>query len=460
MRTQVAPVIPASSHPAQMPACVASEHRWRRRLHAAVHLQTPSLTPRRNAVSAAELESVYTYCADLVANGRTTGVCAAISTPGQQPVQIALGYSGPDEGPANQGLPGGMTLQTDSVFLVASVTKPVTVAAALLLVDDGELSLDTRVVDLLSAFDDGGADPTRSLVTVRHLLTHTSGLPDSWPGSHQLRRQRAALSEYTEQELSLELMFPPGTNVSYSSVAIDLVAVIVEQLSGQPLPRFCHERIFQPLGMSDTSLGDYRRRELKYREVSLELAAGTQTERDLPQASRWFGNTDYWRELGCPSGGMLSTAGDLAIFMASLLPDYEGGEGQEGGQRAFAAGPASAPDTRPRLLSPVLRSLMVQPHTHGPGATIPLSQAVRFTSAWEDSPPSCWGLGLRVNADGTEKQLGRHTPEVTYGAHGSSGVVAFAEPRSGVACAFCTPTPSKCYSEEFNKLADLVLTNI
>ena len=152
--------------------------------------------------------------------------------------------------------------------------------------------------------------------------------------------------------------------------------------------------------MRDTSLGGQRRSEHRHREVCLELAPGT-AERDLPQASRWFGNTDYWRELGCPSGGLLSTAPDMCTFMNALLPD--------------------ADDSRhgaPRLLSSATRAMMTRPHTHDSppfDATIPLPPSVRHTAAWDGTAPSCWALGLRVNLDGTEKQLGLRTHPLTFG---------------------------------------------
>ena len=87
-----------------------------------------------------------------------------------------------------------MELQHDSIFMVASITNPVTVTAAIILVQERRLHLDDRVVDHLPAFD------ASHDVRVRHLLSHISGLPDSWAGNHTLRRRQAPLAEYVREQ--------------------------------------------------------------------------------------------------------------------------------------------------------------------------------------------------------------------------------------------------------------------
>jgi CubicO group peptidase (beta-lactamase class C family) len=210
-------------------------HGWRSRLGSVQgHLLRSAravavVVPAAASFDAQQLDQMYAFADELVQRGRTPGLCIAVSRYGQQLTRV-FGHSGPDEGQLNQGLTGGMVLQNDSIFAVASITKPITAAAALVLIDKHMLDLDARVARLLPEFSGShnATDPRKILrtsrsrawreeMTVRHLLTHTSGLPDSWPGSHPLRRRRAPLADYTREELGLDLLFAPGTNVSCGS---------------------------------------------------------------------------------------------------------------------------------------------------------------------------------------------------------------------------------------------------
>lgn len=120
----------------------------------------------------------------------------------------------------NQGLVGGMPLLPDSIFLVASVTKPVVTTAVMMLVERGKLGLDDFVQQHIPEFVDGSAaaaaDVAGSLwlkprVTVRHLLTHTSGLPDACAENHELRRTMQPLPAFTDAMCRSALLFEPGT---------------------------------------------------------------------------------------------------------------------------------------------------------------------------------------------------------------------------------------------------------
>eukprot|EP01046_Picozoa_sp_COSAG06_P005361 COSAG06_NODE_238_length_19422_cov_16.417741_23_plen_279_part_00 len=133
-----------------------------------------------------DLEPLYACCEELVARGATPGVCVAVARHGKLLPPRAFGFAGPDAGAdVNQGLEAGAELQPSSIFLVASVTKPVVATAVVQLVEQGRLDLDAPVSSLIPAFASsaGGSDPfrgdARAAVTVRHLLTHTSGLPDA-----------------------------------------------------------------------------------------------------------------------------------------------------------------------------------------------------------------------------------------------------------------------------------------
>ena len=191
----------------------------------------------------------------------------------------------------------------DTVFLLASITKPMTAAAVMKLVDAGEMRLHDPVPRYLPEFKGGD----RALMTVRHLLTHTSGLPDMLADNDALRRRHAPLKDFVAGALKTPLLFKPGTECRYQSMGILLAAEIVERLTMRPLREFLAREIFQPLGMSATSLGLGGRR--------LETTAPSQVTAD----PGWNWNSRYWRDLGAPWGGALAPAGDVAKFLEAFL---------------------------------------------------------------------------------------------------------------------------------------------
>eukprot|EP01050_Picozoa_sp_SAG11_P014345 SAG11_NODE_1757_length_4306_cov_6.485619_2_plen_174_part_00 len=144
-------------------------------------------------------------------------------------------------------------------------------------------------------------------------------------------------------------------------------------------------------------------------------------------------NSDYWRELGAPWGGLTTTVGDMTTFLQCVL----------GGGAALG-------------LSAETCSLMTTPHTHGPDATVALPESIRREAAWGGKPPSCWGLGWRANEDGAEKKFGENTSSQIFGHHGAVGTMVWADPVSGLTVAAFTPEPDMCYSAEFNTLSDLI----
>ena len=164
---------------------------------------------------------------------------------------IPFGTSPPanDNNPPTTGLRDSLPIANDSIFLVASVTKPVTATAVLQLVEGGQLTLDTPVCSIIPEFTGDG----REAVTIRHLLTHTSGLPDGIPENQEFRRRHAPLTEFTSRMLSLGLLFEPGSSISYQSAGINLLGEIVHRISGLPLPVYLQQHIFRPLGMQDTT---------------------------------------------------------------------------------------------------------------------------------------------------------------------------------------------------------------
>lgn len=145
----------------------------------------------------------------------------------------------------------GSAENPEAIFMMASITKPVTAMALMMLVEEGRLSLTDAVCMHLPEFSEG----ERADVTVGQLLSHTSGLPDMLPQNMALRDARAPLSSFLTETFVTPLLFSPGTDFSYSSMGILLASEILERISGQSTRHFMRERIFLPLGMRHTELG-------------------------------------------------------------------------------------------------------------------------------------------------------------------------------------------------------------
>lgn len=169
----------------------------------------------------------------------------------------------------------------DTIFLVASLTKPVTALAVMQLIEQRKLGLDQPICEVVPEFGHGIwrnvlFGTRRRKITVRHLLTHTSGLPDAFPGNLELRERHAPLSDFVKGVCDeAEVAFEPGTDISYQSTGLLLLGEAVRRLSGLPLPEYLKEHVFGPCGMHDTTLGIAADRK-KDREAMVDLSDETE----------------------------------------------------------------------------------------------------------------------------------------------------------------------------------------
>lgn len=164
---------------------------------------------------------------------------------------------------------GRLPMEKDTICLVYSMTKPITSVAVMMLVEEGKLTLSDRVDRFIPEFKNlkvfkGGtverpelAAPERPM-TVKHLLTHTSGLTYGWGNDNvsELYRKTkpldaGSLKEFIERTAKLPLASSPGEKYEYS-ISIDVLGYLVEVVSGMPFDRFVQERILDPLKMGDT----------------------------------------------------------------------------------------------------------------------------------------------------------------------------------------------------------------
>ena len=206
-------------------------------------------------------------------------------------------------------------------YLVASLTKPITAMAIVKLAAEGELSLAEPFNTFLPGFK--RADLRRT--TVRHLLTHTSGFPDMLPNNTQLRAEHASLDEFVGQAADADLDFHTATDCRYSSVGFLLLGAVVEVITGQSLGMFLRSQFFEPLQMNDTWLGMSTQQAQKI----LPTVLPSILPEWQPDAEDWGWNSHYWRTLGAPWGGMISSARDLGRYAEMMLRRGCDGNGRQ-----------------------------------------------------------------------------------------------------------------------------------
>ncbi|HYD05242.1 MAG TPA: serine hydrolase domain-containing protein [Reyranella sp.] len=220
---------------------------------------------------------------------------------------------------------GAGVLRPDSVIWIASMTKAVTAAAAMQLVERGKLSLDKPAADVLpelaakgvlEGFDASGKaitrKPTRP-ITLRHLLTHTAGLGyDTWNADIMKYRRATgipAVGSCQDAALGTPLLFEPGERWEYG-ISIDWAGKVVEAASGQRLDRYMTERLFTPLGMDDTGFAIGPAQRLRKARMHTRGSSGfTVMDHEIPQMP----------EFHMGGGGLYSTVRDYLKFTQALV---------------------------------------------------------------------------------------------------------------------------------------------
>jgi beta-lactamase class C len=273
----------------------------------------------------------------------------------------------------------GKAPNPNAVFLLASITKPMTVAAVMTLVDRAQVSLSEPVQRYIPEFRGEG----RERVLVKHLLTHTSGLPDMLPENVDLRKRHAPLSAFVAATCRTPLLFAPGAEVRYQSMGILLAAEIASRIAKQPFPDFLREQVFAPLGMRRSSLG------LGGRAIAETMHS------QVDEVTDWDWNSSYWRGLGAPWGGAHADTADVARFL-----EY------------FAR-----PDRR--MLKPETAAAMITEQTAG------------FKERW--------GLGWSLN----HTRFGKGCAIGTWGHSGSTGTLCWLDPKNDTTFVLLTTKPAE-----------------
>lgn len=281
----------------------------------------------------------------------------------------------------------GNEVDEDSIFFLASVTKPIVATAIMQYVDEGRLDLHAPLARYLPGF----AGPERQAVSAWHILTHSSGLPDM--PVETLYRERPSYAQALADAMAGTPRFAPGSRFEYASTPWLLLAETMARLSNRPFPETLRIRLTDPLGMADSTFDP---RYDRGRAVSLR---GLEINNRLIEAIM----LRFLARATLPGGGMFGTLRDLLRLGRALLPPTD---------RAAEAGP--------RILSQAAVREMGRLQTAGLTETLEdgSTQEARFALGW--SKPSSRMPG---------------TPSAfTHG--GASGSRLWVDPDAGLAYAF------------------------
>lgn len=232
------------------------------------------------------------------------------------------------EAAGRYGMDNDKPMEQDTIFRIFSMTKPITSVAMMMLYEEGAFQMNEPVSNFLPAlknlkvYHESGNYEDAAPITIEHLFTHTAGMSygfrpadpvdQLYRGNHPLSGKN--LDEFIERLSQLPLRFQPGTRYHYS-VATDVLGAIVEKISGQPLDEFYRQRIFEPLGMTDTyfnlpadkleRLATNHAWDRENNRMSLELPPNQR--RPVTGVTLFSGG-----------GGLVSTAMDYMIFSEML----------------------------------------------------------------------------------------------------------------------------------------------
>ena len=370
--------------------------------------------PETVGMDSDRLDRAYALIAEWTDSGFMPAAVLHVARHGQTVAQRAFGRM--------TVAPGGPPAREDSIFIIASITKPTTYTALLRLVDEGLVSLSDPVTQFIPEFGEAscGKDTHRQDVQVRHTCTHTSGLPDMAPNNVLLRRQHAPFATFIEHISRVPLLFAPGTNISYQSAGTALAAEIVQRVRGKPLRNVLATEVFEPLGMKDTSLGWNPEKEARIVEATQPShLAGVDYDH----------NSLYWREFGAPWGGLFSTVSDINRFIEM----YRNGGSLDG----------------VRILSPATAAAMLSEQTDAmPG----IPAATKLNEGW--------GLGFRLYRRANPMYFGDLLTPGSFGHTGSTGTFAWCDPSKALSAVFFCNQLHERVQHNFQVLSNVIAASV
>jgi CubicO group peptidase (beta-lactamase class C family) len=288
--------------------------------------------------------------------------------------------------------------------------------AVLLLVQRGALSLSQRVAEFLPEFKEAAKRP----ITIRHLLSHTSGLPDMLPENAELRSNQATLSQFVEQTCRTELLFPPGRGAQYQSMGYALLGPILDVVSGEPHQQFIRRELFERLNMSNAWLG------LPEEMLNDPRIAEIRVPPWQAEGTHWNWNSPYWRRLGAPWGGVICTLADLSRFCRCWLTGGQDASGQQ-------------------FISPALIR-EASSNRLGDFSAIPQSEC----------RTRGWGLGWRMNWKVHRSVFSDLLPDDAYGHWGATGTLFWIDPHSELCAVIVSTAPMNDEVSPLTRLSNMI----
>jgi CubicO group peptidase (beta-lactamase class C family) len=290
------------------------------------HAQGPAA-----ATAGGQHDSIQAYLQPLVNNGTIAGAVALVSTKDRTIYLQAAGF---------RDLSAKAPMPPDALFWIASTSKPMTATALMMLVDEGKVNLDDPVEKYLPEFKGQMVDlshansshtaqsaagsqnppqlvPANHPILVREILSHTSGLPfksKAQPGALDLLSLKDSVRSFAAEPL----IFQPFTDYKYSNEGIDTAARIIEVVSGIPYEQFMQQRLFDPLGMKDTTFWPTAAQIQRIAET-YKLDAQTKALVEVPVSQLTYPLDDRQHRYPMPAGGLFSTAEDVAKFCRMIL---------------------------------------------------------------------------------------------------------------------------------------------
>ncbi len=310
----------------------------------------------------------------------------------------------------HEGRPADATNQT--LYVVFSCTKAIISAAAWLLLQEGKLGLDERVVDVVPEFGTNGKDAVR----VEQLFLHTCGFPNAPYPAFEWHSREKRLERFSRWRLEFE----PGSRFWYHPTSsMWVIAELIERRSGTSYREFVRERIAEPLGLPDLRVGlpralHGRLADIEHRGEEPNLAerraAGWPDvipENEVTEENVQNFNRPHVRDGGVPGGGGVMTAAELALFYQALLTGH-------------------APDGSRIWKEQTLQDAR---RVRTGGLTDPIFRV-----------PALRGLGITIAGDEQRvyRGFGRTGSELQFGHGGAGGQIGWADPESGISFAFCT----------------------
>jgi CubicO group peptidase (beta-lactamase class C family) len=382
----------------------------------------------------ARLERIDRHFGRYVEDGRLPGWLIAVSRHGQLAHVATCG---------SRDLEAGLPVETDTLWRIFSMTKPITSVAAMMLYEEGGFELNDPVSRYIPAFADarvfaGGSDlravtvPAAEPVRVWHLLTHTAGLTYGFLRNHPVDAMYRAqgfewgsprgvdLAGCVDEWAGLPLLFQPGSRWNYS-VATDVLGRLVEVVSGQTLDAFFASRILGPLGMTDTAFWADEERAPRLGAVYTAGPDGRAIRQDAFSAGH-FKAPAYLSG----GGGLVSSAADYQRFVQLLLDLPGSPAGELGGTR---------------LLSPRTVAYMTRNHLPGNADLESYGTPIHAESPMRGSG---FGLGFAVVLDPVPGKTLTSPGEFSWG--GAASTAFYVDPVEKITATFFTQfVPSSAY---------------